>query len=444
MKKNYKRLIAVIGLISMLFALPGCASKEEGNKKSNIDYDYTKTNELSGQFELQICTSGYGAEAWEEIIADFEELYPELDVVAYLDSNINKKMQNRWIQGTPPDFVLLSGPNIPILTYIEEGKFMDLSSFFDAATLLDSDKLLKDHIKESYLTEYDGKVYKLPLSLTTYGMWYDVPYVEQLGLTMPSNFDELMNFAKEAKNKGKDTVIYPGTSSHYLTEALIFPALAAYGQEYFDRIVGATDTEAFTDERFVDVLTRFKQFADAGFISEGTVALNHTQSQMQWLSHKAIMIPNGNWLESEMKKDIPDDFKMRYAPGMLNLADQPKTVVTSAMSMAVSAEGDNTEAALEFMRFLYQDENMVKIAEMTSSPVATQTDMAGAEISEAGSYLQTVLNDPEVTIVTQNLTWGTVDAVFNDCVNQIVLGKMDVKQAVDAIVQAVEKKNSGL
>lgn len=444
MRKNYKRLIAVIGVIAMLCALPGCGAEKQENKKSDINYDFTKTNELRGQFELQICTSGYGSSAWEEIIADFEEAYPELDVVAYMDTSINKQMQNRWIKGTPPDFVFIAGPNIPTYTYKEEGKFEDLTSFYDKATLLGTDKLIKDHMKADMLTKFDDKLFTLPLILGSYGMFYDASYVEQLGMTIPTNFDELMTFAKEAKSKGQDTVIYPGTSTHYLTRALIFPALAAYGQDYFNRIIGATDTEAFKDERFIDVMTRFKQFVDGGFISEGTVALNHTQSQLQWLSHKAIMIPNGLWLETEMKKDIPDGFQMRYAPGMLTLADQPKTVVASCTEVAIASEGDNIEAAYEFLRFLYKDENIAKIAEMCKSPITTDADLSNVEFSDAAISLQNHLNDPEAKVVVEDLSWGAVDAVFQDCVNQIVLGKMDVQEAVDAIVQAVEKKNEGL
>lgn len=33
---------------------------------------------------------------------------------------------------------------------------------------------------------------------------------------------------------------------------------------------------------------------------DGTVALNHTQSQTDMMMNKALFIPNGNWMEGEM------------------------------------------------------------------------------------------------------------------------------------------------
>ncbi len=444
MKKQLKRVIALLLGAGMLTALAGCGGV--GTKESNNDYEYDPAGkaELSGDFELQIFVGGYGSKAWEEIIADFEEEYPDLNVVAYMDSNVNKQMQSRWIQGNPPDFVFLEGSNIPVMTYMEEGKLLDLTSFFEKATIYGTDELLKNHIKSDLVSRYENKVLRLPLLLSSMGMWYDTVYMDELGMQVPTNYDELMDFGATAKAKGVDTVIYPGTSSHYLLRALIFPALAVYGQEYYDRITSASDVEAFQDERFLDVMTRFEAFADAGYFSEGTVSLNHTQSQLQWLNHKAVFIPNGLWLENEMKNDIPDGFKMRYTPSMLIKADQKPVVVTSASTMGVAADGDNKEAALEFLRFLYREENIVKFAEMANVPVATDADLSGTDLSEAAQYVQNLLSDPDMTMVNEDLLWGSVDSTVTDCVNRIVLGDMSAKEAVDAIVEAVEKKLQGM
>lgn len=444
MKKQLKRVIALLLGAGMLIALAGCGVVATKDSDNEYEYDPAGKAELSGDFELQIFVGGYGSKAWEEIIADFEEEYPDLNVVAYMDSNVNKQMQSRWIQGNPPDFVFLDGSNIPVMTYMEEGKLLDLTSFFEKATVYGTDELLKDHIKSDLVSHYENKVLRLPLLLSSMGMWYDTVYMDELGMLVPTNYDELMAFGAAAKAKGVDTVIYPGTSSHYLLRALIFPALAVYGQEYYDRITSASDVEAFQDERFLDVLTRFEAFAEAGYFSEGTVSLNHTQSQLQWLNHKAVFIPNGLWLENEMKNDIPDGFKMRYTPSMLIKADQKPVVVTSASNMGVAADGDNKEAALEFLRFLYREENMVKFAEMANVPVATDADLSGTDLSEAAQYVQNLLSDPDMTMVNEDLLWGSVDSTVTDCVNRIVLGDMSAKEAVDAIVEAVEKKLQGM
>ena len=300
--------------------------------------------------------------------------------------------------------------------------------------------MLKDKLSSNSIRKYDDVIYSLPIIEEAYGIWYDDAYIKELGMSIPTNYDELVSFGQTAKSKGVDSIIYPGTSSMYLVQGLIFPALAIYGQEYFDRITAATDVEAFQDERFRDVMTRFKALIDTGMFSEGTVSLNHIQSQMQWLQHKAAFIPNGMWLENEMKDDIPDGFSMNYAVPMMNKADEEQIIVTSGAQIGVATDGDNKEAALEFIRFLYKDENMAKFAEYSDAIPSSNVDLSGVELSETTKRAQAILADPNYKHISINLSWGSVDAVMKDVVNQMVLGELDVDGAIRTLVEAVEKK----
>jgi len=428
-----------LAMIMTISVLTGCGTKT-ANSDSSYEYDPAGTKELSGTFELQIFVGGYGSEAWEEIIADFEELHPDLDVVAYMDSNVNKQMQTRWMQGNPPDFVFLTGSNLPIATYRDEGKLLDLTSFYEKATIAGTDIALKEKLSTNSIKRFDDVIYSLPIIEGAYGIWYDEVYLKEIGMTIPTNYEEMLAFGQEAKSKGIASIIYPGLNAMYLTQSLIFPALAVYGQEYFDRITAASDVEAFKDERFRDVMTRFKALVDTGMFSEGTVSLNHIQSQMQWLQHKAVFIPNGMWLENEMKKDIPDGFTMNYAVPMMNKADEEQVIVTSGAQIGVATDGDNKEAALEFIRFMYKDENMAKFAQYSEALPSTNVDLSGVKISETTKRAQAILADPSYKHVSVNLSWGPVDAVMIDVVNQMVLGQMNVDQAIDKLVEAVEKK----
>ena len=87
---------------------------------------------------------------------------------------------------------------------------------------------------------------------------------------------------------------------------------------------------------------------------------------------------------------------------------------------------------------------MARFAQVSGAPVATNVDLSNTELSESAIYAQSVMTDERYTIVHQQLLWGSVDAVFHDCVNQIVLGDMTAQQAVDTIIAAVEKKIAGL
>ena len=49
-----------------------------------------------------------------------------------------------------------------------------------------------------------------------------------------------------------------------------------------------------------------------GLTLTGSATLSHTESQQAWLDGKAAFLPVGTWLENEMKKTIPADFKMKH------------------------------------------------------------------------------------------------------------------------------------
>ena len=225
-----------------------------------------------------------------------------------------------------------------------------------------------------------------------------------------------------------------------MVQGLVFPACGVYGQEFLDQITTASSVEAYRSDKFKDVLGRIKAMADAGMFSEGTVSLNHIQSQMQWLSHKALLIPNGQWLEGEMKGNIPDDFKMRYSVPMMNKAGENQTIVTSTGKIGVASDGDNKEAALEFIRFMYREENMQKFAKYWNVPVPTDADLSGIELTETAKTAQATLVDPNYTQVDLNFSWGAVDAVMCDCINRLVLGELSVDDMIDELAETVEKQ----
>ena len=422
-------------------------TKTGGSKKTTTVKTTAATKvedkKLSGKFELQIFTGGYGSEFWEYIIAGFEKEFPELKVVAHLDSNINKQMLTRWIKGNPPDFVFLEGSNMPSSTWIAEGKLADLTSFYNSATVYGTTEKLSDKLNKSLIPKHNGKIYEMPIIMSTYGIWYDQKLIGELGVSVPKNIDELMKVGAAAKSKGKATLCYPGVNSGYLVQGMILPAVAAYGQEYFDSVDNATSPEVFTDARFKSVLTRLNNFARKGYVLTGTVALNHIQSQIQWLNRNALFIPNGLWLENEMKDDTPADFKMRYAPSCLNLASQKQVILSTGICVGVAEKAKNKDAALEFIRYIYRDDNLVKMTEEAGVPVAASVDTsASTKMSDSAKYVQQVFNSGQADFVSKTGDWGTVDTTINDVVNKIVLGEITVDEACNMLAEATRAKNA--
>lgn len=432
----------------------GIISNIQDNTVNNAgEIDASKEEKLSGSFELQIFVGGYGSEAWEYAIAKFEELNPELEVNAHLDTNVNAQMKTRWAKDNPPDFVFIEGTNMPAEVWMEEGKLLDLSDLYENGKVYGTDTLIKDQLKNGLVSYYKNtdKIYQMPVLLSTYGMWYDEAFLNSKGWSVPKNYTQLKSFCAASKKAGVTPLIYPGNYSGYLVWGLLMPAVASEAVasndlDFFYDVANAANESVFADKRFRRCLEKISELAKAGYFDQNALSMNHITSQASWLAHNAVLIPNGLWLENEMKNSIPDGFRMRYYPAMLQDEGDPACIIASSAMVGVAAKGKNTEAAKAFISFLYTDDVARKFAELCAVPSATRVDVSGAELTEAAKQVNEMINSSDVRLVAKgSTTWGSVDATINEVVNSIVSQNPDknisVDEAIDKLQKATKKKN---
>ena len=454
MKRKMVQRLMALGLASaMVVGMVGCGDskgKENNTDTGKVDWEFTsEEKKLEGEFELQIFVGGYGSECWEYAIEKFQEENPDLEITAHLDANVNTQMKTRWAKDNPPDFVFLDGTDLPAETWMAEGKLMDLSEIYNKGNVYGTDVLIKDRIREGLVDTYKDTtaVYKMPFLLSTYGMWYDETLFTQKSWQVPKNYEELKTFCEASKGAGINPIIYTGQYSGYLVWGLLMPAvaseaLASNDLDYFYDVANAANEEVFADQRFVRCLEKLEELAKAGYFDKSGLSMNHITSQATWLKRTDALIPNGLWLENEMKDSTPDDFQMRYYPSMLQDKDQKTCVIASASTVGIASKAKNPEAAAAFLSFLYTDEIAAKFVELCSTPSVTNVDVSNMNISDSAKQVTEMMNSDIVTMVSKGSTsWGSVDGTVNDCVNRIVSGEYTVDQAVKAIQQATAKKN---
>lgn len=450
------KILAVVLVLATLFSMAACGNNAGNNgtptptNPEDVVYNELGEAQLLGTFELQIFEGGYGSAAWEYAIAEFQKLHPDLEIIAHLDSNVNAQMKTRWAKNNPPDFVFLEGTNIPTETWMRENKLRDLKPLFETGTVYGTDTLIKDQLKDGLTFEFEntGKIFQLPIMLSTYGVWYDETLMNQKGWKVPTNYTELQSFCSTAKGAGIDPMIYTGQYSGYAVWGFLMPAVAAAAVEsndldFFYDVCTASRSDVWSDPRFKDALQKFADLANAGYFDMAGLSMNHINSQVSWLNHEAVLIPNGLWLETEMKDSTPDGFKMRYYPSIMQDADQPTCIIASATGMGIAENAKNPAAAEAFIRFLYTDEISRVFAEKCAVPVATKTDMTSANLTETAKQVNEMINSDDVTLVAKaGTSWGSVDGTVNDVINKIVSKDYTVDQAIDALKKATDKKNS--
>lgn len=410
--------------------------------------DNSTEEKLTGTLEMQIFVGGYGSECWEYAINEFQKLQPELEINAHLDTNVNAQMKTRWAKDNPPDFVFLEGSNMPKSTWMAEGKLRDLSSLFSNGKVYGTKTSISSQIKNGLVTKYSNtnKIYELPILLSTYGMWYDEAYFNSNKWTVPKNYTELQSFCKQVKGAGTYPLIYTGNYSGYLVWGLLMPALASEAvasndTQFFYDIANASREDVWADARVKKTLSKIENLAKQGYFDPSGLSMNHITSQAAWLKHSAALIPNGLWLENEMRDSIPADFKMRYYPSMLHDAGQPVCVIASSSTVGIAAKAKNPKAAEAFLRFLYTDKVAAKFAELCAVPSAARTDVSNANLTDSAKQVNEMINSSEVTLVAKgSTTWGSVDATINECINALVAGEMTTDEMISELRKATKNK----
>jgi N-acetylglucosamine transport system substrate-binding protein len=169
----------------------------------------------------------------------------------------------------------------------------------------------------------------------------------------------------------------------------------------------------FTSDVFKNVIKKYEWVVKNGYLLEGSEALNHVESQLEWINGNTAFVTSGTWIESEMSKDFPEGFKdgIRYLPSFFVDADSEMAVVPYGdASIAVFKDGGNTAAAKEFVKALYSEKMMMKMTEITNIlsnvPSANQKAAKSPAIESALGWLNS-LNQvawPEGGYITQEIT----------------------------------------
>lgn len=452
MKKLFKTAISVLCAAAMLLGLSGCqivlgvrqVPVTKLVEKTSLNTEILGTGlgsagaqqveepKLSGTLKMQVFTNESGAhsEAWTNVVTAFEEA-TGIRVTLLMGSQVNTQYSAAWLAGeSPADIVWISGNGIADEEMEKSGMFYDLSEFLEQSTIYGTDARIADKINQAVIEPYNGGIYRLPLMNSTQGMWYDARLIE----TPPVNFEEYMQMAEELEAQGIAGMTYPGMYSDYLMWALIMPAVAAYGEEFFIQVASG-QPDAFLDERFQAVLERYKQYCDAGHMLKGSVSADHTSSQLNWLNNKAGFITNGLWLEAEMAEYIPAGFQMRFCASPLIESGQKPTMVVQGNDLAISAKTENLENALTFLRFIYRDDVQLEFMSKYSYLSALKDlSYEDAQLTDVARSTLDYFTSDQVDVINCNVSWSSLlNNTFKQVVNDLASGNMTVEQACQAL-----------
>lgn len=464
-----KILSVVLSLVLVSSMLVGCGKTTDSSKKDasattettetkeeteSTDAAASETNFENKELSIAVFEGGYGPDYWVEIVQKFEAAYPGVKVNMQINPKIGEIIRPQIVSGTVPDFISMNDNETSglIASMIKEKALLDISDLFEEKAI-NSDTVLKDMIMDGVLDTAkcapygDGKIYLAPFNASPMGLVYNKTIFEENGWQLPVTWDDFFALGDKAKEKGIALFTYQGIYPGYI-ESVLWPAIASASGLDNLKEIGSYKAGTFGNTDVLKVLDNIQKISTGGYLLKGTTALNHTQSQSEMMMNKALFIPNGNWMEGEMK-DAPraDGFKFGLCPAPVLEAGQEKYVMSSIEQFSIPKNAKNPELAKEFIKFLYTDDSVKLFAEKANGIYALKdaTELTKGIVTD-GVYEMNKIYEQATPMVFafDALPEGTKvvprDSVFK-VLSDVMNGKMTTQEWADGVEASFAEVN---
>jgi N-acetylglucosamine transport system substrate-binding protein len=449
-----KRLSVIVSVLLLALMPAGLFAGGGSQSKSGAGAGQT--------LKIAAFLGGYGRAYWDDMAAQFQAAHPGVKVELTIDPEIGNILAAQTAAGDYPDFIYLSQGEASgvILSLIKNKELLEITDVFNGPAP-DRPGTLKDAIipgvlETTWMAPYkDGKIYLAPFNAAPTGMVYNKNLFETKGWKLPNTWDEFYaldselqktaNYAAiDGKQVKRSLYTYQGIYASY-NELLLWPAIASAGgmQAIYD--IQSYKQGSFSTPAVRSVIEALAKLSTGNYLMEGTVALNHTQSQTDMMRGKALFIPNGTWMEGEMA-DSPREagFSFGMAAPPVARAGQERYVNSSLEQLSIPKAAKNIELAKEFLRSIYTKASVISFAKNANSTIAVKDarDVAGSYLSpgtngmfsvyDTGKFMLFAFETPPSTTKVDVRT-----VVFEDNMGLLVTGKITPAEYINRVEAAM-------
>ena len=426
-------------------ASAGSAAASAGTSSGSA----SSSPDISGELEVAAFSNGELYDKfWNTAVEEFNKLYPNCKVTLVLSSNIEESMRPRFVSGDAPDIYWMSGQaDVDEAPLTAEGKFMDLTDWYNSVEAIGYDGLLKDNISIEMFNRANGGIYGMGFCYGCWGCLYNQSMTEQYGWTPPTNWKEFETLAATIKSASSDIypMIHQGIYPDYVGFGLMQPGIATDGGKQILVDEGNLKSEAYDEPAVVNAWTKLEEVRDNDWSPQYCLSLSHTEAQMMWLQGKAFLLPCGNWLEGEMADSMPDGFKVGFIPSFWHDSTDTPTMVANSARVSVSADTKNPDAALAFLQVLFSKNMTRAVVECDLGIPCMKDSLDGMELSQENQQVLDLVNQGKVNVICEiggsgNFEpYGEQRTVIKNNIAAILSGDEDAKTALTNVKTEIDR-----
>lgn len=411
---KFKKLTSLaLSAVLMTGLMTGCGSKNNTSSEEIVT-EITEPVEISFWHAM----SGDLEKTLENLTDKFMEANPNITVNLQNQSTYNDLQQKMTA-------TLASPKDLPTLTQayphwminaMQDELLVDLKPYIENETIGSENY---NDMLEGFKTasEIDGKIYGMPFNKSTEVIWYNKTLFDELGLEVPTTFEEFAQVAKTITEK--KGIVGAG-----------FDSLNNFYTTYLKN--KGVDFNSETDVTSAESVEAANYYLDG--IKEGYFRIAGTDMYLSgpFANETLGMYVGSNAGESFVKQGVDGKFEVGVAPYPAESVMQQGT----DLYMFSNATAEQRTAAFEFLKFLTSTENQITWGVETGYIPATHAAISSDEYKNSGSLVSSILEEATSKNLFINDVAQGVDSAYNESrvvMEDILADKnSDVKSKLEA------------
>lgn len=347
-------------------------------------------------------TESNAIDAMETVINNFNAANPGIKVNFVQVPDTATVLQSRAQLNEMPDMFGCTTGNMFELMF-EDGIIMDLTG---------QEFLSSVEPSSLEMSTYNGKNWRLPYSLSCYGLYVRTDIFEEQGLALPTTWDELMDVCEKLTAAGITPFALPDKTMVYQRMERMMSFMSEDDTEFKQIAAGELDAK---DSKLL------QNYANASlqivnYMTPESLGAEYTESYQQLIAGQAAMTINGGWSLATLK-DYDPDIKVALIPMPNPTGEESKVVVSIDTNFCISSSTKHPEECLKFFEYLAQPEVAQVYADKEGSPCVIN----GVTVST-----------PELSVISEAMAEGKI------CLSQNAIWPSGFRKALGNVATELE------
>ncbi|MDN6162510.1 MAG: sugar ABC transporter substrate-binding protein [Atopostipes sp.] len=348
MRKKNKLLSTLLLVIIFSIGLVACSSQDT-SETPTTGGDEEET--LSGDVTLWTASlSGEPFDSYfDDVKEEFEDLHPEVNIV--IEDIPQDEIQQKVLTS-------LTGDEVPDVVNLAP-RFME--KIADQGGLLELGNFLSDEEKEKYLERpldsgyLNDKLYALPWYVTTTVSFYNGESFDAAGVSeTPTTQKELYETAK----KVTDATGKPAFYQLIAGGENIMNKMASIANE--DLLVEEGKSILQDNEKIIEFFELSQKMYEEGIMPQENAEGSFKTGQELFMAGNVALLETGVTFLGPIEDAAPEIYEKTKIGSPLKKEDAPQNA--AIMNLVVPSKTKNPDAAVEFTKFLSNDENQLNFS----------------------------------------------------------------------------------